>query len=244
MPSDLLRSGILHYRSRCYRRQRDYEAAREDVERALELAEGLGDRRTMGHLYFQASLLAEREGHWVLARNYAERAKAQYEEVSDQANIGRLLNNLGGLNFLLGKPEDAVRYLKDAFATSLEAGSDIDAAQAVSSLAQVHLRTGNAVLAEEQSRHALTLLEGRVDMLDEIGNAQLVLGRSLLEQGKLDDAEAQFAAAETSFDQLSSASHRAAAWVAQGDLATRRADDRGAARLYRMAAEALQDVRF
>jgi transcriptional regulator with XRE-family HTH domain len=244
MPSDLLRSGILHYRSRCYRRQRDYEAAREDVELALELAEGLGDRRTMGHLYFQASLLAEREGHWVLARNYAERAKAQYEEVSDQANIGRLLNNLGGLNFLLGKPEDAVRYLKDAFATSLEAGSDIDAAQAVSSLAQVHLRTGNAVLAEEQSRHALKLLEGRVDMLDEIGNAQLVLGRSLLEQGRLDDAEAQFAAAETSFDQLSSASHRAAAWVAQGDLATRRADDRGAARLYRMAAEALQDVRF
>ena len=43
-----LRSNILHWRSRCYRRQRDYEAAREDVERALELAEGLSDRRTIG----------------------------------------------------------------------------------------------------------------------------------------------------------------------------------------------------
>mgnify|MGYP003694183245 CR=1 FL=1 len=31
-------SNILAYRSRCYRRQRDLEAAREDVERALELA--------------------------------------------------------------------------------------------------------------------------------------------------------------------------------------------------------------
>jgi tetratricopeptide (TPR) repeat protein len=198
----------------------------------------------MGHLYFQASLLAEREGHWVLARNYAERAKAQYEEVSDRANVGRLLNNLGGLNFLLGKPDDAVRYLKDAFATALEVGSDTDAAYAVSSLAQVHLRTGKPELAEEQARHALELLEGRVDLLDEIGNAQLVLGRALLEQERLDEAEAQFTAAQTSFDQLSSASHRAAAWVAQGDLATRRGDDRGAARLYRMAAEALQDVRF
>jgi transcriptional regulator with XRE-family HTH domain/Tfp pilus assembly protein PilF len=244
MPADLLRSSILHYRSRCYRRQRDYEAAREDVERALELAEGLSDRRTTGHLYFQASLLAEREGHWVLARNYAERAKAQYEEVSDRANVGKLLNNLGGLNFLLGKPDEAIRYLKDAFATALEVGSDTDAAYAVSSLAQVHLRTGNAELAEEQARHALSLLDGRADLLDELGNAQLVLGRALLAQDRIDEADAQFAAAESSFDQLSSASHRAAAWVAQGDLATRRGDDRGAARLYRMAAEALQDVRF
>src|SRR5438270_45789 len=30
MPCDLLRSNILGYRSRCYRRQRDFEAARED----------------------------------------------------------------------------------------------------------------------------------------------------------------------------------------------------------------------
>ena len=244
MPCDQLRSQILHYRSRCYQRQRDFEAAREDVERALELAEGLSDRRTMGHLYFQASLLAERGGHWVLARNYAERAKAQYEEVSDRANIGRLQNNLGGLNFLLGKPDDAIRYLKDAFATALEVGSQSDAAYAVSSMAQVHLRTGKVELAEEQARHALELLGGRIDLLDEIGNAQLVLGRSLLEQDRLDEAEVQFDAAQNSFDQLSSASHRAAAWVAQGDLATRRGDDRGAARLYRMAAEALQDFRF
>jgi tetratricopeptide (TPR) repeat protein len=244
LPCDLLRSGILHYRSRCYRRQRDYEAAREDVERALELAEGLSDRRTMGHLYFQASLLAEREGHWVLARSYAERAKAQYEEVADRMNVGRLLNNLGGLNFLLGKPDDAVRHLKDAFATALDVGSDTDAAYAVSSLAQVHLRTGKPELAEEQARHALGLLDGRVDVVDEIGNARLVLGRALLEQGRLDEAEDEFLGAESNFEQLSSVSHRAAAWIARGDLATRRGDDRAAAHLYRKAAEALQDVRF
>ena len=244
LPSDLLRSNILQWRSRCYRRQRDYEAAREDVERALELAEGVSDGRTVADIYFQASLVAERDGHWLLARSYAERAKAQYAELADRANVGRLLNNLGGLNFLLGKPDDAVRYLKDAFATALEVGSDADAAQAVSSLAQVHLRTGDPALAEEQARHALQLLAGRVDFLDEIGNAQLVLGRALLERDRVDEAEAAFAEAERAFAQLSSASHRAAAWVAQGDLAVRRGDDRAAAVLYRKAAEALQDVRF
>ena len=114
----------------------------------------------------------------------------------------------------------------------------------MNSLAQVHLRTGDVERAEEQARHALQLLDGRVDYLDEIGNAQLVLGRSLLEQDRLDEAETAFGAAEEAFDQLSSGSHRAAAWVAQGDLATKRGDHAFAARLYRTAAEALQDVRF
>ncbi len=244
LPCDALRSNILGWRSRCRRRQRDWEAAREDVERALELAEGLNDRRAAANVYFQASLIAEREGHWVLARSYAERAKAQYEELADEANVGRLLNNLGGLNFLLGKPEEAISYLKDSFKVLLEVGSDAEAASVVSSLAQVHLRTGAVELAEEQARRALELLGGRVDFLDEIGNAQLVLGRALLEQDRLDEAEETLTAAEASFDQLSSASHRAVAWVAQGDLATRRGDDRTAARLYRRAAETLQDVSF
>src|ERR671936_252603 len=66
LPSDQLKSNVLAWRSRCYRRRRDLEAAREDVERALELAEGLNDREAMAHVFFQASLVADREGHWVL----------------------------------------------------------------------------------------------------------------------------------------------------------------------------------
>jgi tetratricopeptide (TPR) repeat protein len=202
------------------------------------------DARALGQAYFQASLLAERAGHWVLARTYAEKAKAQYEELTDRANIGRLLNNLGGLEFLLGKPEEAVEHLKSAFAVALELGRDEDAATAISSLAQVHLRTGEVVTAEAQARHALEILDGREDMLDHIGNARLVLGRSLLEQDRLEEAEAAFADAEDAFAQLSSASHRAAAWIAQGDLATRRGEEGRAAALYRRAAETLQDFRF
>src|SRR5919201_3938973 len=243
-PCDKLRSQIFSWRSRCYQRRRDIEAAREDAERALELAEGLNDRRLVANAYFQASLIADREGHWVLARNYAERARMYYEELADTSNVGRILNNLGGLNFLLGKPEDAVAHLKDSFRIALDAGNEADAARAVSSLAQVHLRTSELEQAEEQARPALRLLDGRVDYLDEIGSAQLVLGRALLEQDRLDEAEEAFRDAETSFAQLSSVSHRAAAWVAQGDLAARRGDDRLAARLYRNAADALQDVRF
>ena len=244
LPCDRLRSNILEWRSRCSRRQRDFEAAREDIELALELAEGLEDTLTVAHVMFQASLVAERSGNWVRARTLAEKAKDLYEHHGDQLNLGRMLNNLGGLEYLLGKPEDAVGYLKRAFSVALELGSDADAAQAVSSLAQVNLGTGEVELAEEQSRKALELLGGREDFVDEIGNAQIVLGRSLLEQGRLDEAQQMFEAAEASFAQLSSASHRAVAWTAQGDVASKRGDAKTAANLYRRAAEALQDVRF
>src|ERR671930_732686 len=244
LPCDRLRADVLAWRSRCYRRQRDLEAAREDVEHALELAQALDDPGKTADVYFQASLVSERMGHWVQARNYAERAKVHYEQLNDERNVGRLLNNLGGLNFQLGKPERAVEDLKNAYRVLLEKGSEAEAANVVSSLAHVHLMTGHVETAEDEARHALELLDGREDLLHEIGPTQLVLGRALMEQGRLDEAQEALRAAEASAEQAESISHRAAAWMAQGDLAGRRGDDTTAARLYRNAAEALQDVRF
>jgi tetratricopeptide (TPR) repeat protein len=241
---DRLRSRIHRWRSRCYRRQNDWEAARADVEIALELSERLDDRGALAHGYFQASIIAERSGQWVLARSHAERAKALYEEQDDRLNVGRLLNNLGGLTFLLGDARKAEGLLREAFSVALEIDSKPDAAQAVSSLAQVHLKTGEVELAEEQARQALSLLDGRVDFLDEQGNALLVLGRALLEQGRLDEAEEALAATDATFEQLSATSQRAAAWTAQAELSIRRGDRDEALRLYRRAAETLQDFRF
>jgi tetratricopeptide (TPR) repeat protein len=244
LPCDSLRSEILHWRSRCYRRQRDLEAAREDIERALELAQAVENRRSMANVYFQASLVAERMGHWLRARNYAERARALYEELNDEKNVGRLLNNLGGLNHLLGKSDRAVEYLKASFSVALEVDSKEDAAQAASSLARVQLERGDNEQADQLARHALELLEGHEERVQEIGDSELILGRALLEQGRLDEAEERFRRADGSFEQFASVSHRAEVWVAMGDLAARRADDATAARWYRKAAEALQDVRF
>ena len=244
LPSDMLRAGIFTWRARCYRRQRDFEAAREDVAHALELAESVQDERALGEAYFEASRVAERDGHWVLARTYAERAKAQFEALSNQAAVGKILNNLGGLEFLLGKPELAIERLTEAFAVVLEHGDDEEVGTVVSSLAQVHLKTGDAAAAEEHARNALKRFGVRDDFIEEVGNARLVLGRALLEQDRLDEAEQVLAEAEDALAQISSGSHRAAAWVAQGDLAQRRGDDRRAAALYRRAAETLQDFRF
>jgi tetratricopeptide (TPR) repeat protein len=244
MPCDLLRADILGWRSRCHRLQRDYVAAREDVERALELAQDLGDRRAIANTYFQASLIAQRQGHWVLSRNYAQRAKELYQELNDERNVGRLLLNLGGLTLLLGDEDQAVEHLKASFATALEMDSPADAAQALEGLAMVHLRRAEYDEADELARKALDLLQGREDFLHEVCPSQLVLGRALMERGRFDEAEDCFRAADAAAEQLGSISHRTEAWVALGDLAARRGLDGEAARLYRSAAEALQEIRF
>ena len=158
--------------------------------------------------------------------------------------MGRLLNNLGGLSLLLGKPHQAIEQLKASFVVAVEVDSKGDAAQAMGGLATVHLRLGEWETAEENAREALQLLAGREDFLDEIGQSQLVLGRSLLERDRFDEAEEFFRAADATFEQFSSVSHRANVWVALGDLAARRGQQTEAARLYRNAAEALQDMRF
>jgi tetratricopeptide (TPR) repeat protein len=244
LPCDRLRARILEWRSRCHQRHRDWDAAQADIECALELAEGIGDEQIAAHVHFQASLVAERTGQALMARFYAEEARSRYERTGDRLSLARILNNLGGLNFLLGDAAKAVEFLGSAAALAAELGSDADAAQATSSLAQVYLRSGAPGEAETAARQALAILEDRVDYLDEVGNVQLVLGRSLLEQERFDEAHTIFAAAEASFDGLQSVSHRAAAWVAQGDLARRRGDLDTAADLYRRSAEALQDFHF
>ncbi|RDI76084.1 Tetratricopeptide repeat [Gaiella occulta] len=241
---DGLRSDIHHWRSRCRRRQRDWEAAREDTERALELAEDLGDPRRSADAYFQASLVAERQGNWLLARQHAEQAMALFDELGDRANVGRLLNNLGGIAHLLGNSTRAVELLNRSFEIAVETGLAPDAGHALCSLAEVHLACGEAAAAERDARKALRLLAGRVDYLHEIGIAELTLGHALLKQDRPDEAEAFFSAAQTSFARIGSVSHQAAAAAALGDLAGYRGDTRAAARRYRQAAEALRDSPF
>ena len=241
---DRTRARAFEWRARCYVVQREWEAAQSDADRSLELAEATGDARLVALSTMQCSVIAERRGDPRVALFYAERARVLAAETGDRRAEARLLNNIGGLHFLLGEPERSVALLKESFALSLEEGNDTDAAQAVSSLAQVHLRCGAPQLAEEQARHALSILEGRDDYADERGNVQLVLGRSLLEQERREEAMSQFAAAEWSFQRLGSSSHLAAGWIAQADVYRAEGDLDAAATLYRRAAESLQDFNF
>jgi tetratricopeptide (TPR) repeat protein len=241
---DRVRARAFEWRARCYATQRDWDAAQSDAEHALELAEALKDVKLQALATMQCSVIAERRGKTRLALFFADEARRLAVECGDRQTEARLLNNLGGLSFLTGDAEPAVAYIKQSFALFLEIGNDADAAQAVSSLAQIHLRLGAPILAEEQARHALSILADRDDYLEERGNALLVLGRALLGQDTASAALTEFAAAERLFQRLGSKSHLAAAWTAEGDAYAELGDTESAAALYRRAAETLQDFHF
>ena len=243
-PSDALRVRILNVRAKVRRRQKDFTAASEDVTQALELARSLNDDRVLAETLLDASLVAERQNQYSLAREYAERSKTLYERVSDHEYVGKLLNNLGQLHAITGKPEKAVPLLRESFRIAVEQDNRVDAGFAASSLASARLHTGDHEGAIESGYRAIELLSSRVEYREEEGNARIVIGRAQMALDRIDEAERSFVAAANCFEAVETVSHLAGAWVALGDVAEQRGETVRAAELYRRAAEALQDVRW
>ncbi len=244
LATDSLRAQVLGWRSAGYQRVGDIEAAREDAERAVELAKHLGDPRVIGHSYMQASLVAEREGRFVLARTYAEKARAKYEEAEDQFQLGKVLNNLGFCHALLEKHDEALASFKRAYQIFLDLGANEWSGGAVSSIASLYLETGDAAKAEEQAKYAIELIGDEIVDLEQVGEARLVLGKAQFAQGRLDEAEATLQGVKETFESLRATSNLSRTLIALGDVAEQRGTTDEAARLYRHAAELMQDLRF
>ena len=188
----------------------------------------------------QASLVAERQGRWVLARRYAETSRDRFDAVGDTVTKGRVLNNLGGLSHLLGDDDSAIPQLLEALAIFVDAQLQAEAGYVLSSLAEIHRERGDLTEAEAVAQRALALLEGRLDHVQELGTAQLVLARAHLGQGDLDQAEDLLAEVDESYALTESVSHQARSWMVRGELELLRDNESEAARLYREAASALQ----
>ncbi len=243
-PRTLLAANVYEWRSRCHQFRRDWDAAGRDAERALELAYEIGDEPAQAHALFQVSLVAERKRDWLFARFNAERALALYERHGDVLATARILNNLGGIEFLLGNVAEAEAYLLRATESASRAESEPDLAQAVNSLAQVYLRTGRPAEARLRAQRAVELLSDRADFRDELGNAQLIVAESLSAEGDVDGAKDWVDAAEATFASIDSPSHLANAWIARGDVARASSEIDAAAAWYRRAATTLADVHF
>ena len=76
LSADRLRSDILHWRARCHRRNRDWYAAQEDIEHALELAEASSEPRRVSRCALPG--VARRTAAGTLgARTHLRRAVAE-----------------------------------------------------------------------------------------------------------------------------------------------------------------------
>ena len=180
-------------RGRARGRRARARARRGDARRARARRRRTSRRRS----------LAERDGHWVLARTYAEKAKAQYEELTDRAQrrpaaqqprrprVPARQARAGGR-----APEACVR--RRARARPRRGGRDAPSRR--SPRCTCAPATSSAPRSRRCTRSSC--IGDREDMIDEIGNARLVLGRALLEQDRLDEAEVAFGEADDAFAKL------------------------------------------
>ena len=102
---------------------------------------------------------------------------------------------------------------------------------------------GRTLPAQRKDEEAVAVLT-RAASRNPLPEYQWLLADTLRRIDRLEEADQAFARAEATMEQLKSVSHRAAVWVAQGDLAARRGHHDQAAELYRRAAQALQDFHF
>ena len=151
---------------------------------------GPGRPQTVAHAFFQASLVAERRGHWVRARSYAERAKAHLRG-------DRRPRKRRPAAQQPRRPHLPARQAGRRRSTTSRARSRSRSSSAATPTPRRRSRrsrrctSARARSSSRRSRRATrsSSSTGESDFLDEIGNAQLVLGRALLEQDRLDEAE-------------------------------------------------------
>ena len=222
LPADRLRAHILEWRSRCYQRQRDFEAAREDVERALELAESLNDtphggprllpgvarRRADGPLGAGAHVRRARPGALPGGRRRGQHRQApeqprrpelpaRQSRPGDRAPEGRVSRRARGRQRDRRRPTPSRRSRRCTSAS----------ARTSSPRNRRDGRSSCSATARTSSTRSATPSSCSAARCSSRAGSTRPATRSPL--------------AEKNFSQMSSASHKAAAWVAQGDLAAR-----------------------
>ena len=227
-PNDRLRLDIHQWRSRCYRRQRDWEAAREDIDRALELVRGarrrpaqrrgepagVARRRAAGPLGPRPALRRD------LARPLRRRRRHRHRRRACSTTSPASTTRSATTRPRSPSSSEAFAIFVDAH---LEVGGRLRAQLARRDPPRAgRSRRGRGRWRAGRSRCS----RDRIDHVQEIGTAQLVLARAHLEQGELEEAEDILADVDESYALTESVSHQARSWMARGELELRPAQRR------------------
>ena len=150
-------------------------AAYEDAVKDLEAA---GDKLTAARLRNNLALGYKRQGRFALAEQHylvsIEVIEAELGRETEE--VGALYNNLGGLYYAAGFPDQA----KEMFTEALEVRRPLhgdqhpDIAQSLSNIAAVCYELGEQDLAQQHYEKALTILEAHISDPEEASSYEAV----------------------------------------------------------------------
>lgn len=175
------------------------EAATAACEEAVKDLETAGDKMTAARLRNNLALGYKRQGRFALAEQHylvsIEIIEAELGRETEE--VGSLYNNLGGLYYAAGFPDQA----KDMFTEALEVRRPLlgelhpDVAQSLSNLAAVCYELSEMDEAQKHYQAALTILETHLKDPEEAASYEAVtldyiaLLNALNEEGKASTAE-------------------------------------------------------
>jgi tetratricopeptide (TPR) repeat protein/DNA-binding XRE family transcriptional regulator len=218
---------------------RDWAAAIACFEQATAAGEVVHDLRRLSLLYSDLSLAHQETGQLNQAAQYAQRAMTIHETLNDRLSLARSENNLGLLYFKRGQLAQALGHVDRSLALFEEAGVEVGRANVLLSLCELHLAAPNFETARRYADEALAVA-ARASEPANVAEAHVWLGRVAAAQHDDRKADAEFANAIKSLEQLGFRERLLRSHVGYAEILESRGDLAGANHHLRRAIAASQ----
>ncbi|MFN8074022.1 MAG: helix-turn-helix transcriptional regulator [Kineosporiaceae bacterium] len=190
----------------------DFLHCRLWAERLVTIAEGSGASRGRASIYWNAAFVAEAAGSPLEALRYCERALAILGEMGRERDLPRLKVDAALLLLTLDPQRitEAVTLLDDALPDLRDLGSPPDLALwgSVRSIAEIMLGHGDR--AEQLARQALLHFSAHPGF--DLARTLLILGDSLVAQGRHDEGMVQYRSSREVLDGCPTSRRTATLW--------------------------------
>ncbi len=238
---DLLRASQLYAHAGCT--SAEHELQREVVEELLrreylDLGEELLGRTVEGATgrvravaLGNLAIVKKNQGRYEEALRLYEEAWHEFDQLGDQANVARVLHQLGNTFYLKGELDTAARHYEQSRHVAAECGDDAAGAAAL-------IQSANVLFLQGEFGEAATSYQASLQVAEKLGDRRMILA-VLLQLGQISyaregllEAEETLARAERLAEELGDASSKAKAVQYRGIIARSRGDLEKAARFF------------
>lgn len=206
-------------------------------KQTIKLAEELGSATVRGSAYWNASVMASRQGSVPEALALARKAVALFEQDSDARNLARLRTELANMQLRLD-PTEAVEAKANLERAALEldwsSASPMDKADNQLALARANLFLGDSTTAAEQSEQSYQIARDTAPL--SAAEALVLQGQIAASRDQTDDAVASYKEAILLLSSVGADRRAAELWFELGGLLQDVGEAAAALDAYRRAA--------
>ena len=141
-----------------YYRRNELEEALELGLLALQLAEGMGDKRTIAQACNNLGIVHSGRGDWEAAIDFHQRGLSIWQDEQDNYGLAAAHNNLGFIYQQQGQWEPAIEHYRKSLELCEKIGNRHGLARTYDNLGQVYMEQGEQEKAMECLEQAVTIL--------------------------------------------------------------------------------------